>query len=87
MILMRMAMLLTPDVPPLPEGMCFVEQWGDISIMDERTMRVVFGKHVLVEGSERAFRKWLSPLNGFWKDVGESPAFQKFEIAHVVAPL
>lgn len=85
MILMRVAMLMTPDVPPLPEGMCFVEQWGDVSIVDQRTGALVRGKHVWVEGSEQAFRKWLSPLEGFWKQVGP-PAFQEFEICHVAAP-
>jgi len=87
MILMRVAMLMTPDVPPLPEGMCFVEQWGDVSVVDRRTGAVVHGKHVLVEGSERAFRKWLSPLKGFWKQSSVSPAVQEFEVVHVAAPL
>lgn len=72
---MKLVLLKTPDVPPIPPSIKVLADWGPLTIMPSQER----GDHLLVEGDESALRGWLLNLN-FWRGDG-IPQMQHFVVS------
>lgn len=73
-------LLLTSVVPPIPDNIKIIENWGEITLHTGGGL--VVGTHVMVECTSEAAIDWLGGLNGFWLGVG-APINQQFEVSNV----
>lgn len=79
-------MLLTKELPPKPDNIQMVEDWGYVKVL-ESTIRGPMilgeGNHILVKGEEKDIVEWLSQCeNGFLLGKG-APMSQEFEVSSV----
>ena len=79
---MKFHMLLTEEIPPVPKNIRIISFGNTNIITDSNPPKTIFGDHILVEGSIKAVRSWLSSLDGFW--LGNGPIqLEEFQIAHI----
>jgi hypothetical protein len=79
---MKVHILLTKDLLPLPDGIETVVEFGQTTIVTV-DKRHISGLNAFIEGDERTVVEWLASKEGFWNGKG-SPALEKFEYLHCV---
>ena len=79
---MRIALLLTPDLGKVPDGIEIEENFGLTTIITTSHLDWITGDHVILSGDQEAFIKWLSPFPAIWLGRG-SPQLEHFEVAHI----
>lgn len=85
---MQVVLLLEDRLGVVPPAIKTIQDWGPVTIRikgehvagGER----VTGNHVMLEGDQGEFEKWLAPFDVFWVGVG-SPIIQQFEACHIGA--
>ena len=80
---MKLALLVTGEMEPIPEAIKVLEDWGHIGITTNGR-DYIGGCHMYVEGSEEDITNWLRPFDTVWRQKpGTSPMFQQFEAVHI----
>ena len=85
---MKLALLVTDEMKPIPEAIKVLEDWGFVGIFVGEIGDIrdyADGDHMYVEGDEQTIANWLRPFDGVWRTKpGTSPIFQQFEIVHIL---
>lgn len=80
---MRMALLITEAMKPIPKAIKVLDNWGHVAIYIKGG-HTAGGDHMHVEGDEEVIINWLRPFDGIWRTKpGTSPVFQQFEAVHI----
>jgi len=79
---MKIHLLLTNDLMPLPLGVKKAIDFGELTIVttDKRHIK---GLNAFIEGEEKPVVEWLASKEGFWQGSGV-PAQEKFTYMHCV---
>lgn len=77
---MKLALLLTADVPQIPADIAIVRHWGEVEV--DIGGEQVAGTHVLVDGSDQAIYEWVKDLPYIWRQKGLNPRLRVFEKVH-----
>jgi hypothetical protein len=81
---MKLVLLKTSNVPPLPKGLKITADWGHVSIVGDDGALLANGEHVMVSGTKKKLQDWLRPLASFWvQEPGTFPAMQRFVVGHI----
>lgn len=78
---MKLCILLTPSMPPKPEAVKILHNWGNTMVVykEGTTPKTIFGDHVMVEGTDEDLSLWLESAKQVW--VGEgSPFLEHFNL-------
>lgn len=80
---MKMALLVTPKMQPIPNNIKVLSDWGSVCIQINNCSDFENGDHMYVEGEEEAIKNWLRPFDTVWRQVGSNPMLQQFEACHI----
>ena len=79
---MRLCLLLTEHIEPIPDSIKIEADYGPVYIVNEKGKGLTTGVHMLLCGEKQDFISWLGKYDGVW--VGEgSPMLQKFKVMHI----
>ena len=79
---MKLILLVSEAMKPIPNEVKVIENWGDVSIFHNIPKMYSWGDHMLLEGERSDFERWLMPFDGVWIGKG-IPQFQEFEVGHI----
>lgn len=90
--MMRIHLLVTPEMEPVPDGIKIVQDFDVIEVMTATRLHTddkenfqagkLTGRHLMIEGENEAVVEWLRPFDDVWLGIGE-PAQQEFTVVHV----
>lgn len=81
---MKVAILVTPELVPIPDNIKVEMDFQDVSVFVEAKQEFVTGNHMVLEGDKLDFISWLGKYEGVWISEG-IPQLQKFKIHHVTS--
>jgi hypothetical protein len=98
--MMRIHLLVTPEMEPIPDDIKVVADFDTIEVMtatrrhtddkddfkDDFKGGKLTGRHLAIEGENEAVVAWLKPFDDVWLGVGQ-PFEQEFTVVHVAPPL
>ena len=67
---MKIHLLVEPKMLPVPDNMEVLDDYGNLQLMVDGPPSVVTGRHMVVEGEEKAISEWLRPFDGVWIEKG-----------------
>jgi hypothetical protein len=80
---MQVCILLEDRLKPMPQNIEVIFDAGPLEIVINNDINNrITGDHVILEGSEQAFKTWLKPFDGVYLGIGAMQA-QQFQIYHV----
>lgn len=79
---MKIHLIVESKMLPVPGGVTVLDDYGNLQVVVGEAESIVSGRHMSVEGEEKAIEEWLRPQDGIWLGVGH-PQFQQFKVCHI----